>query len=267
MSYQRFEAERATGRKRHEVSVERKRRIGGGHFGDVYLADVHFQQASQERRRQMIVKEYRPNPAKPGMEHKLAERAIRNHQLAKEAGLKVFPTFRLSAEGNSILMTLADTERWICVGTNEGSDSLREMAGGEFAAKPDDEMERFINQVLDQAQLAKQSALSLDSDMIFMLVDRAERKKMDYVLGDMDMITQWPEEMLQDGGDQELYQANLGAMFASLHIFFIKNIPAPKPYLDLLDKAFAEHGGDRAALARIDATTQPKKRVGNNNAN
>lgn len=213
-----------------------------------------------EHHKQMVVKEYRPKDGHPGIERQLAQRALHNYSLAKAAGLRVFPTFRLSPEGNSILMTLANTEAWICVGTNEGSDSVQAVADTELAVEPNEQLETFINQVLDQAGLAQRAGLSLDADMIFILVDRANRNKIDYVFGDMDMISQWPKDILQYGGDQQLYQQNLAAMYASLHIFFAKNTKIPKAYFDLLDKAFAEHKGDRAVLARIDATTQPRKR-------
>lgn len=260
MTHQRFEPGLATGRRQHEVSVNRKKKIGGGFYGDVFLADVHMTDGHTERHRQMVVKAYRSKDSAPGKERQLAQRAMHNYGLAKAAGLRVFPTFRLSPEGNSILMTLANTEAWICVGTNEGSDSVQAVAGTELSVEPNGQLETFINQVLDQAELAKRASLSLDSDMIFVLIDRAKRNKMDYVFGDMDMVTQWPREMLKNGGDQQLYQTNLAAMYASLHIFFAKNTKIPKPYFDLLDKAFAEHRGDRAVLARIDATTQPRKR-------
>ena len=86
------------------VRITDRALIGSGVFGDVFLADVDISGAT----RQFAVKRFRgDNDPVPGAE---AAQAMRNYKRLKKLGLKVFPTYRMEKDGNSVLITNGYTE-------------------------------------------------------------------------------------------------------------------------------------------------------------
>jgi hypothetical protein len=175
---------------------------------------------------------------------------MENYAIAKAAGLRVFPTYRLNDAENKILMTLGDTDEWICIGSNKGSDIVKNVTGRELMIKPDEGTTRFIDGVLDQAELATRAHINIMCDMPFFFIDREKQERLDFVLGDMDSLRVLDNKAPRYS-KEILYESNLIEMHISLKDFFRKNLGDPKQYLLLLNEVYVNKGGNLEHLNNL----------------
>ena len=77
---------------------------------------------------------------------------MENYQTMKNAGLKVFPTYRLGADGRSILMTSGNLGSKICAGID--SNGSLPARGEQKLAEVDGQIGKLAEAAFQQARLA-----------------------------------------------------------------------------------------------------------------
>jgi len=144
------------------------------------------------------------------------ENAFENYRIAKEAGLKVVPTYRLEDGGTSIYMTnLAAGDRVAITGNN----TIPEKASGFSYEKLPDNFNNFLSSYFEQATIATLRGLKLYADMPMFTFDtsNSEDIELDFFIADFDTyIADVSSEKTAD----ELIHINLdqlqGALLSSL---------------------------------------------------
>lgn len=195
------------------VNILNERKIGEGTTGTTYETDVLV----GGRKRKFIIKRFKGSTV---IAKKNTVRAIENYQMAKKAGLKVFPTYRLGEDGTSILMTNANVDSTICVDTL--SYSSLPSRGGTKIEIDDDKFEKLANGVFQQAGLAAKHGIYVPVDTFFFLIN-TETKDVDFVLGDLDTINNNPIPESAPGPNIRLVE-NLGQASIALQCLVLHNI-------------------------------------------
>jgi len=192
-----------TGRK---VDVEVKKFISRGSWGSASEALIDMGGKSGD----FVVKDY-------GSEEG-AVRALKNYLVAKEAGLKVFTTFRINKDKKVVLMTTGHTEEWVCLGSNQEG-----RAGDlKFFDLPKlnsiTNFDQFLEDYFEQAEIAARNNIYIHGDVPFFMVERKKDDAiLDFVLGDYDNLTlKVNVEMLLD--------ENRRGLLSPLIIFLAHNI-------------------------------------------
>src|SRR3989338_1172027 len=103
-----------------DIEIIKKTPLGGGAYGEISQVIVRVGNVD----RTFVLKEFKDRGKSAEL---FARRAFETHTKLKQAKLKVFPTYRLSEDGRSILMTSGHSEEFICLGTNKGSRSLKDF--------------------------------------------------------------------------------------------------------------------------------------------
>ncbi len=161
------------------VQIENERKIGSGAFGTCYEADVTI----GKHKRKLVIKRFY---SARGEEE--AANAMRNYEVAKKAGLKVFPTHRLGEDRKSILMTNGSTQTSVCIGINVDSPTTESLFGKRIEHIADEDLYKFTDEAFQQAVLAGKKGITFDKDAFFFFVDRATQSKIDFIIGDLDMV-------------------------------------------------------------------------------
>lgn len=204
--------ERADGRKSVPLSIEVQNKIGGGNFGDVHEVTAHLEGQSQR----FVLKRFKANEYGSAAAH--AQNALENYRQAKAAGLKVFGTYRLGEDGESILMTDPRRQGEVCVGANnDGSNSLAHF--GEPLLEPIESFKDFARKIFQEGAKAAQKGFCIPNDSLFFVVGvhRNPSPSLDFFLGDLDGLSSQPH--LTD-----LYQTNLRNMQEMLGVFIENNV-------------------------------------------
>ena len=153
-----------------------------------------------------------------------ATRALEKYNYAKEAGLKVFNTYRINERGDTILMTTGLSKDKICLGSNDWYDS-------KLKKESISNLEDFAKSYFEQAMIAVDSEIYLYADIPFFLVDKKSPDvSLDFVLGDLDRLSKW-RGILDPISKQKMYEANLEQLHTALNHFIKNNIKDPKHYL------------------------------------
>ena len=166
--------EKHTGKKA-EVRILSETKVAEGSWGDIYEALVDI--AGRERK--FIIKKY----GKKGSATQLASQAFEKYKKGKEAGLRVFPTFRLSGDRKSILMTNGSLEDKICLGSNTYVGMEKK---GFPRIKKIDNLDEFLDRLFDEVIKAGKVGCALYLDVPFFTVTKSEPIIVDFYLGDMD---------------------------------------------------------------------------------
>jgi len=143
-----------------------------GYFGDVF--DTIIEIGGHQKR--VIIKKYIGDEEE---KRRCAKQALENYSSAKKAGLKVFPTFRISEDGKSILMTSGFLNDQICLGDN----NLKNPAIEKIK-----DVDKFISSFFAEALKAAQKGIPLGADVPFIIVSKDKPTKIDFVLGDLDSL-------------------------------------------------------------------------------
>jgi hypothetical protein len=139
------------------------------------------------------------------LQESAARDALRNYQLAKRAGLKVFSTYRLSEDRTSILMTNGNLGGHFCFGSNIHSPRALKVMGRKIPAI--DNLDELISGLVAEAQKAAEHQLQLHHDTYFFLVNRENPRRADFVDGDMDNVEEFPTECVKYLLATNLYNA------------------------------------------------------------
>ena len=203
--------------KETKVQVISEIRIAGGTFGEIFDTVVEI----GGHRKRFIVKKYRENnlPVGKPIATKNAHSAFENYSLAKEAGLKVFPTFRISEDEKDILMTTGFLKDQICIGSNNAKDVtkfdkplIREISNTD----------EFLSNIFAEYIKAAKNNIYLPSDILFFVLNRDEPTNLDFVLGDLDNLR---KESRSIAGIASL---NIRNLRSSLYYFSNENIDPEK---------------------------------------
>ena len=206
------------------VEITNKKHLFRGGMGSIYL--VETQQGTKKRN--YILKEFGNSDA--------ANSAIHNYQLLKNAGLKVFPTYRKEKDGKSILMTNAHTENSVCLSSNYDDDSTLEYFGEkpiETLANP----ERLFNQVFEQIDRANKNGIRLIKDTLVFFVPRKQKKavEVEFLFGDTDLVSQHTKLTQIDLAE------NLFSARQALRTLLKNNVNHPEPYLESVDNMYRSY--------------------------
>ena len=174
--------EKPTGQKT-EVYIVSEIPIDGGSFGKIFKTVIRVGNLEE----MFIVKKYRSNGSIWGEEgaQNSAQNAFKNYYLAKKAGLKVFPTFRIGEDKKSILMTAGFSDDSICIGsnTNKGIAHFERPRIKEI-----ENLGKFLTAIFTEGIKAANNNISLYDDIFFFIISKTEPTKIDFVLGDLDLL-------------------------------------------------------------------------------
>ena len=157
-----------------------------------------------------------------------AERAMKNYLEAKKAGLRVFPTCRISEDGLSLIMTTGHKPDWTCVGSNNSN------AGGSLESLGLSKMESiknlddFLEAYFGQAEIADRAGVVIFIDVPFFFVGRGGvDSRLDFVLGDCDNLLKVTNTQFFN-----LYTTNVNSLSVALEEFLNRNVNNPQNYLN-----------------------------------
>lgn len=206
---------REIGKKESILTISNEREIGKGYYGKVYQVDVTVQVGNSKRTAPFVLKRYFDNETSAATN---AESAAKNYQVAKEAGLKVFKTFRHIPEDHSILMSTAHTETEVCVGSNKGSNRVSDFKELGIEKVPTVvDFNEFLYSLFKQANIAAEHGVRLDADSLFFLLRKDNPTKVDFVIGDYDMVVKVKKY-------DELELHNLQELCDAVEIFIMDNV-------------------------------------------
>ncbi len=204
------------------VRILDEKQIGSGMFGDTFEAQVLV----GDKGRKFVIKKFKRRYNTTAAER--AENAMKNYQAAKEAGLKVFTTYRLGEDGTSILMTNANSDDITCLST------LPNTVGDIKIKLTDESFESLTDGVFAEAKKAADANIDVYSDAYFLLVGK-NSSKLDFVLGDLDNVTKEASKSPATLLSSNLINARLG-----LHDLFQKYAGNAALYWDRLYKKYGE---------------------------
>jgi hypothetical protein len=204
------------GKKPSIVNVLKERRIGEGSFGRTYVADVLI----GRHNRRFIIKKFKGDTQTA---EKNAARAIENYRLARDAGLKVFTTYRLADDKTSILMTNASIDSTICIGSDSFSH-LPSFGEDKIQNLEMDKFQTLLDGVYNQALIAASHDLVIHPDSFFFLFNK-ESGSLDFVLGDLDLIHKKPRSSFS-----YLLLVNLDYAEMAISAFVRGNVENPDNY-------------------------------------
>ena len=155
--------------------------ITRGAFGRVFDTVIEI----GGHRKRFIIKKYSfsGDPVSLDIAEKDAKRAFENYSLAKKAGLRVFPTFRISKDKKKILMTTGFLNDQICIGSNS------ELSIVDFKQPLIEEIENldeFLASFFAEGLKAAQKGIKFYNDAPFFIISKSQPTKIDFVLGDFD---------------------------------------------------------------------------------
>lgn len=170
------------------VKIISETSINKGEFGEIFDTVIEI----GGKRKRFIVKKYfdveisevDPSSDRPYAE-KNAQLAFRNYSLAKEAGLKVFPTFRTGGDKKSILMTTGFTNNEICLGSN---NALSVIDFKQPFIKEIEDIDKFLSTFFDEGLKAAKKGIILSQDCFFFILNKTEPVKIDFIIGDLDNL-------------------------------------------------------------------------------
>lgn len=207
------------------VEILDEKRLAGGQRGTVFTVKVKI----ENRERIMILKRFQPGmnrwTRKEETANDRAQAAFKNYGLAKSLGLKVFSTYRISEKGESILMTNGDMEDWWCIGTNDESPDLIEKGVGKI-----EEISNFdslIEEMYKDVSKAVEAEQLVLYDTYMFLVNKKDRSRVDFVLGDLDNLIPAKESgrELEKG---KIFEINWRAVLDALKTFIERNLSESK---------------------------------------
>jgi hypothetical protein len=201
-----------------DLKIEEGKNIGSGSFSNIYEVQVTV----GDKVKPMILKRFKDNDL--GTPSENAQRAFGNYALAKRVGLKVFPTYRLSEDKQSILMTDAGKDADFCSAANNTLHDVRRIEKIE-------NIKGIIQDLLGQARIASDNGITLLYDVPLFTIDKETRSKLDFYLGDFDLIS-------RDSEKARALRHNLDHLCAALTVFIQRYVAQPELYLPEIERAF-----------------------------
>lgn len=207
------------------IKIISEEEFSGGEFGDIFSAVVNIDNKSKKYI--FIIKKFKDSSgvytpfSTVKIAEERAENAFRNYKIAKEAGLKVFSTYRLGDDKKSILMTNGNTTEWICLGTNERSPSLETYGITKMSEIPNFHL--LIQYMISEIKKATENGILLYKDCYIFFLNK-KTGEVDFVLGDLDQLSK--NEMSKD----KLFENNIEYGLEALKVFLSRNVEENKAY-------------------------------------
>lgn len=201
--------EKADGRINY-AKVDSESRLSQGEYGVIKEVELDF----GGKKRKFIQKEFRGSD-----EHARTQvnNSLRNYKVAKDAGLKVFTTFRRGPDGRSVLMTSGHTDSQVCLGTQIEASQLRQFHEREIESIYNFGV--FMEKFFRQAEAATAQGIQIPNDAYFFLVRRNSMPtELDFVIGDLDQVRTLPDTY------KDLKAQNIGDAQTALQGFIGRNI-------------------------------------------
>ncbi len=168
----------------------KKEIIGRGAFGTVYKAEIE----KGPHRKSFAVKDYRLGS---GITERMPEeqikrfvlRAFSAYEEAKKAGLKVFPTVRISQDHYQLLMSLKENDNYSLLSKGNADDL--------FSDRDNKRMERVENitniqelvaDIESNLMKASERKIYLPWDSYFFVAEKSNPTHLDFVIGDYDYV-------------------------------------------------------------------------------
>jgi hypothetical protein len=125
-----FTLEREDGRA-STATLKNERKIGNGHYGEVYEARIALETKSRQKdeerikeiEKTFIVKKFKEKAG--DADDKKAADSLQKHARLQELGIHTFPTYRIVKGENSVLMTNLQDEGFLVL-SSSGSDASRD---------------------------------------------------------------------------------------------------------------------------------------------
>jgi len=203
--------------------------IAKGNFGEIYYARLK----NKGHARNFIIKKYTgggdtskgersPNEIEADA-RKHAKKALENYALAKEAGLKIFPTFRIGDDEKSILMTAGSSENEACVSAN-GPLAITDFAGQSLIEDIED-ADKFLENFFAEGLKAAKAGLILNGDVFFFILSKNKKPtQMDFVVGDLEGIKKsQPSERTAKKNLEEIRMALFAFCNSNINLHFSRN--------------------------------------------
>jgi hypothetical protein len=146
----------------------------------------------------------------------MAKKSFQNYTQAREAGLKVFPTFLLNEQDGTILMTIGYNEEWHCISNNKGTNSLENFGGEKLEEVP--RFENFAHKLFEEAKKAADAEIFLPADSFFFTVSKNDQR-LDFYVADVDTVK---KVRISEG--QNLLDMNLTEADSALTLFLKSNV-------------------------------------------
>jgi hypothetical protein len=173
------------------VSIKSEVYLSQGAMGSVSVVEAEV----KGKKKSFVLKKFKD---KAGLSAKeLAKNAYDNYNNARKSGLRVFPTYRLSAQQTGILMTNGNLEGFACIGTNQESPKIDSK---EFGLEKLNYIENFsdlIEILYEQAENSALAKIRFHDDCFMFLVNKGKTSLVDVVIGDMDNVTKTQENTLE----------------------------------------------------------------------
>lgn len=214
--------------------VNKESSKSSGAFGVVY--DVDLQLPGSEKTYHFVLKEMHGSGEQA--EEKV-DNAINNFLRAKQAGLRVWTTYRMSEDGKSILMTTGNMKGWKVLQSQRVGESLPKMNPPSM-----NNFKSLLVKYYGDAVKAATNKISIAADVPFFLV---QEDSIDFVLGDLDLLEK------SDQDPKKMLRQNLQNLHAILTRFFEDNykgeadqfIEESKKYIQKqFDLIVRRYGGD-----------------------
>ncbi|EKD86898.1 MAG: hypothetical protein ACD_37C00108G0001, partial [uncultured bacterium] len=210
------------GKMPRKVQIEEGDLLGYGYHGMVLGAEITV----GKHKINLAIKKFRDteNEGLVLSSQQNAQNAMENYRAAKTAGLKVLPTYRLSEDGTSILMTNGNLGSRRCYSYDDVlSVEARAVLGRSLL-----DYSELIDGMFSQATLASGSNIALLRDAFFFIVDE-KSGDIDFVIGDLDRVA-----TIGEGPNmKQIYEShNALTVKWALRNFLENNLPNPEIALE-----------------------------------
>ncbi|MDO8493434.1 MAG: hypothetical protein Q7S19_02710 [bacterium] len=208
-----------------EVEIVKKEELGRGEFGVASSVAIE----AGKHKFPFVLKEYKSEVS--------AKDELQKYLDAKEAGLKVFPTFRISEDGKKAIMTTGHTPEWVCIGSNNENvgGSLESLGLAKIKSIEEKSFDDFLKNFFEQAVVASKDKFSLPYDAPFFFTQRnaTENVKIDFVLGDLGQVG----KNLSGDDDKRRNMKNVKSLKVALNDFIKRNLEDPRIYMGKINEA------------------------------
>lgn len=169
------------------------------------------------KKRLFVVKRFDKNGENA---ERYAREALANWKTAKEAGLKVFPTYRIGDDNRSVLMTEGGGgEKRMFIASNN-SNLLEAHGASSLLAGITDARKLFLDLFMEAVKAAEHN-IAVHNDAVFFLVPENEPcPRVDFILGDTDCLK---KEINRKSRDRRRMD-NLVAFYGAIEFFIRNNI-------------------------------------------
>ena len=151
--------------------------------------------------------------------------AYANYLLAKKAKMRVFPTMRINAQNNTLLMTLWSNEDFFLQSKDEKISELHQT-------NMINDLDWFIEKLVDNIQKSVVNWLYIGSDSYFFLINKKKPADLDFVIGDFDM-----NDVSRESRDR-LLDHNVAHTKNAIHFFMDQYITSEENRLKIQEEIY-----------------------------